>query len=313
MTVIVGVSFIVAVSQIYYNGIVENPDYPFELTRIKEHILMPLIFLLCEIAAIIIGFILSVIYPISEKRTFNKNSQFILKKLKPHIPLSGDKEFAEAHNKISKYELFRKCIWGFSFAIFFVSGISILLYAYNFSHYLDTHKDILNLVRNVMGWTLAGLLCGIIAIIVDNILLKREISIAKIAIKTGDKTTTPITKPVKKKAIIFSSIAASVVTVLAIIGYILVPIIAKSVLSLSQTIFYIVIFVIAALIAVGFTIFYVVKDYVPNNVSKILLYSSRAIIGITAIVFIVVGVLNDGANDVLKKAIEICTECIGLG
>ena len=32
-----------------------------------------------------------------------------------------------------------------------------------------------------------------------------------------------------------------------------------------------------------------------------------------AVVFIVVGIINGGANDVLLKAIVICTECIGLG
>lgn len=36
-------------------------------------------------------------------------------------------------------------------------------------------------------------------------------------------------------------------------------------------------------------------------------------IGIVAVVFIVAGILNGGASDVLLKAIAICTECIGLG
>ena len=29
--------------------------------------------------------------------------------------------------------------------------------------------------------------------------------------------------------------------------------------------------------------------------------------------FIILGVINGGANDVLVKAINLCTECIGLG
>ena len=32
-----------------------------------------------------------------------------------------------------------------------------------------------------------------------------------------------------------------------------------------------------------------------------------------AVAFIVIGIINGGATDVLQKAIEICTECIGLG
>lgn len=39
----------------------------------------------------------------------------------------------------------------------------------------------------------------------------------------------------------------------------------------------------------------------------------RTLIGIVALVFIVIGILNGGAMDVLLKAIAICTECIGLG
>ena len=39
----------------------------------------------------------------------------------------------------------------------------------------------------------------------------------------------------------------------------------------------------------------------------------RIILLITAIIFIVIGIWNGGAEDVLKKAIAICTECIGLG
>jgi len=39
----------------------------------------------------------------------------------------------------------------------------------------------------------------------------------------------------------------------------------------------------------------------------------RIALAVVAVIFIVVGVVNGGAEDVLKKAIAICTECIGLG
>ncbi|MBQ7139309.1 MAG: thioredoxin [Clostridia bacterium] len=39
----------------------------------------------------------------------------------------------------------------------------------------------------------------------------------------------------------------------------------------------------------------------------------RLLILCAAIVFILLGVMNGGAYDVLVKAINICTECIGLG
>lgn len=39
----------------------------------------------------------------------------------------------------------------------------------------------------------------------------------------------------------------------------------------------------------------------------------RGILLLAAVVFILLGVMNLGARDVLYKAIAICTECIGLG
>lgn len=39
----------------------------------------------------------------------------------------------------------------------------------------------------------------------------------------------------------------------------------------------------------------------------------RVILYVAAVVFILLGVMNGGARDVLYKAVNICTECIGLG
>ncbi len=40
---------------------------------------------------------------------------------------------------------------------------------------------------------------------------------------------------------------------------------------------------------------------------------ARAVVGCVAIAFVIAGAFNGGARDVLIKAINICTECIGLG
>ena len=39
----------------------------------------------------------------------------------------------------------------------------------------------------------------------------------------------------------------------------------------------------------------------------------RFVVFVCAVAFIVLGILNGGLHDVLVKAIQICTECIGLG
>lgn len=47
--------------------------------------------------------------------------------------------------------------------------------------------------------------------------------------------------------------------------------------------------------------------------SDITLWVARGIVFVVAVTFIILGIVNGGANDVLIKAINICTECIGLG
>lgn len=47
--------------------------------------------------------------------------------------------------------------------------------------------------------------------------------------------------------------------------------------------------------------------------SKITINVIRAVVLVVGVTFVVLGVLNGGANDVMIKAINICTECIGLG
>ncbi len=43
------------------------------------------------------------------------------------------------------------------------------------------------------------------------------------------------------------------------------------------------------------------------------LWIIRGALGVCALTFIIVGIFNGGAGDVLRKAINICMECIGLG
>ena len=46
----------------------------------------------------------------------------------------------------------------------------------------------------------------------------------------------------------------------------------------------------------------------PGNLRRV-----RAVLAAAAVLFIIAGILNGSAYDVLVKAIHICTECVGLG
>ena len=50
----------------------------------------------------------------------------------------------------------------------------------------------------------------------------------------------------------------------------------------------------------------------PASRSK-LVFGIRIAVALVAIIFIVLGIINGGMADVLSKAVNICTECIGLG
>ena len=39
----------------------------------------------------------------------------------------------------------------------------------------------------------------------------------------------------------------------------------------------------------------------------------RGAVAVFGVTFVVLGIFNEGVRDVLIKAINICTECIGLG
>ncbi|MBR2328874.1 MAG: thioredoxin [Clostridia bacterium] len=43
------------------------------------------------------------------------------------------------------------------------------------------------------------------------------------------------------------------------------------------------------------------------------MYIVRGAVLICAVVLIILGISNGSMNDVLGKAVQICTECIGLG
>ena len=315
MAAVVGVAFIVAASQVYYGGIAENPDYPFEIERIREHIVLPFALLLCFFAAVIVGIVLSIVFPVAEKRKAYKNNGKILKYMKSRIPTEGDDEYTGAKRALSKRETARICVWSAALAVFLVASVFILVYSFNITHYHtnELHSDILQLAKTVLSWTAASVAVGIAAVITDELLTKSAINYAKKAMVSGNKdAVAPVEEPAKKTTVTATVIIGIIVGV-ALLAYILAPIILKSAFSWSQTAIYLVVFAVAILAAVALVLYNIFKTRISAKTQKICLWVARAVVGITAITFIIVGIFNGGANDVLIKAINICTECIGLG
>ena len=315
LAVVVGVAFIIAASQVYYGGIAENPDYPFEIERIREHILLPFVLLLCFAAAVIGGIVLSIVFPIAEKRKTYKNNGKILERMKARIPSDGNDEYLGAKRALAKRETARIYVWAAALAVFFVTSIIILVYAFNITHYhADALKsDILELAKTVLISTAVSVVVGIAAIIADNVLTKSAIDFAKKAIVEGNKDTVAPMEETKNKPTVVSTVIIGIVVGVALLAYILAPIVIKSAFSWSQTAIYIAVFALAILAIGGLVSYSLFKDKISAKMQIICLWTARAVVGVTAITFILVGIFNGGANDVLIKAINICTECIGLG
>lgn len=118
----------------------------------------------------------------------------------------------------------------------------------------------------------------------------------------------------KRKVTIFSIASLAAMYALIVIMYIIAPSVLTAAMTKieSRRIIFLV-FLFLAVIASALALIASAKKYVPEKADKIILTVTRSAIGVTAISFIIAGVLNGGAGDVLIKAINICTECIGLG
>ena len=315
LAVVVGVAFIIAVSQVYYGGLADNPDYPFEIERIREHIVLPFALLMCFAAAVIGGVVLSIVFPVAEKRKAYKNNSKILNYMKGRIPTEGNEEFTKAKAALAKRETARICVWSVALLVFLIASVFILVYAFNMAHYdaNDLHGDILKLAKNVLSWTAASVIVGIAAVITDEALTQSAINYAKKAMVTGDKNTVAQIEEPKSKQTVAATVIIGAVVGVALLAYILAPIIVKSAFDWSQTVIYVVVFAVAILAIAALVLYGIFKNRISTKTQKICLWVARAVVGITAVTFILVGIFNGGANDVLIKAINICTECIGLG
>ena len=315
LTVAVGVAFIVAVSQVYYGGIAENPDYPYEIERIGQHIVAPFVLLMCWIAAIIGGVVVLIVTPAVDAKPTYVDDGNTLALLQKRLPSDGNEQFQQAATAYRKQQIARSVVWGAVLAVCLVAAILVLTHAYGISNYHanDLHGDMLIFARTVLIWTVVATVCAVVGVIVDGVFVKREIAAAKAMIVAGDRSTVPPRKQISRKMTVTATVVASVVATLAVLAYVLAPIVIRANLDVKQSAIYAVAFTVVALLGAAIAGYSVIKPYIPQKAEVITLWAARGVVLVAAITFIVVGIVNGGANDVFIKAINICTECIGLG
>lgn len=314
LTVIVGIVFIAQIAVLYYSGINEGLDVIYTVESINARLTLPLIFLCIWIAAIIVGFVLSVVFPIKEKRKAFRDDRKVLNLLISRMPNEGsNEEFEPTLKKIKKVRLFRIIVWSVTCAVLLVSAIFIMVYAYNPSNFHSDklREDVLLMVKNIIIWVALGLIFSIVAVVCEGIATKREIDLVKKAIAIGDKNST-LKKEQKSNKVITATIITGALSLFAVVLLILAPIIITRALNTPKHIALIAIFAVILVIS-GYLLWKWVRKNVPERSGKIMRLCARVAVGVVAVAFIIAGILNSGAGAVLTKAINICTECIGLG
>lgn len=387
LTVIVGLVFIIEIADLYYSAIAVDPSAsPYTVENISSHLVVPIVFLCIWIAAVIAAFVLSVVFPTKEAKVKYVNNERTLSLLKTKIRDKGNEGHVETIETMNKFETFRLMLRGMTLCILLSCASYILFYVYNPQNFhADGFKsDIMELVRSVLIWMALGFIFTVFASVVESIVIKWELSEAKVAISSGDKNSgfaeikprpliailmmifalacislmllvifafspigyraltgngSSVMPPVfiliglaaasivyilierfnkktdvnNKKTQIYCSVAAGAIALITVVLYIIAPPLLTMLMNkLSGSIVY---FVAPALILIiaGFVLYRTLTKFVPQKVERIMTIATRASIAIVAVSFIIAGIVNGGANDVLLKAINICTECIGLG
>ncbi len=313
LSVVVGIVFIAQIATFYYDGIAEGLEFIYTAERISPFLTLPLVFLCIWIAAIIAGFVLSVVFPIKEKRLTYRDDKKVLALLKSRMPESGNEEFTHAKQEIKKLEIIRIVAWGVICAVLLTCAILIMIYVYNPSNFHSDklREDVLIMVSNIWFLFFMSATYSIFAIAIEGIITKLETDLVKKAIASGDKNSVPQKKE-KGKSIIISTIITGAVSLFAVVLLILAPLMMTWTLNAPKHIALIAIFTLILIVS-GYILWKHVRKNVPEKWGKIMRLCARVAVGVVAVAFIIAGALNGGADSVLTKAIKICTECIGLG
>ena len=174
----------------------------------------------------------------------------------------------------------------------------------------------IDLVLKVLPYVVIGLLWGIVAFLIRDKIAERKINILKEE-KLFKVERKLIKQPhdERKNFISFTAIGILVGIICAsiVIGFLM-----------NFDLIPIVVIIAAIIVAIVLLVNFSKKEkkpsieksvdekrYIKNE--NIFIWIVRAIIFVVAVTFIILGVFNNGMKEVFVKAINICTECIGLG
>lgn len=253
MTVLVGVLLIAGAAEIYYSGPDGAGDY-YSRAIVGEKLKLLLAPVCVWIAAVVAGFVLSVVYPVRESRGKQNDPRGTVTRLSRRIPAEGEESCMRIY---CRAEWSRLILWSVCGAIGLVCAIMCAVYLVHTANFPadDLNPEILKMVANVLPWVAAAFLSCVVATVLDRFLAKKQLPAVRQLVAQGRGKELLPPSALEKRATAVSS-------------------------ALS---------------------------------SKWVLLGVRVAVFCLGVTFFLLGVFNQGARDVLIKAINICTECIGLG
>lgn len=264
LTVAVGILFIVQACGIFADaGYVQGGYTPETIGTRFLYICAPFFI---WIAAIIAGFVLSIIYPVQIKKTAINNSALALKRLTPQIPEGIGVGYVSNLKTVKSERTLRFAISITLSVICLVCIIISCIYLFNESNFkgISAHTAMFNMFKVVGQCLLLAILCSVVAVALTKFSIKIELNAVKslIANEKGAPARTDMQNPVDK----FADKVRAKTAVLT-----------------------------------------------NKKASKIIRLSVVSALGALAVTFIILGIFNGGVYAVWYKAMQICTECIGLG
>ena len=248
-TVALGVAFLAAVSDIYFGA--EEGAQIFTRENMNAHLFPCLIVFCVWVAAVIAGFVLSVVLPLQEKRKFKQAPEKTFARLKTRMPQGEGDEYRKNLAQVAKAEKIRLIVWCVCAAVCVALGVTVLCYVFDPTHFetTDFNAAVLNMAKLALPCVAVGFLCCIAAAIVERESAKRALPYLKNMIAAGGK-----------------------------------PLVSEQERAVA----------------------------LQKYEGRVLL-GVRIAVAVIGVALLVWGIFNGGADDVFIKAINICTECIGLG
>ena len=211
-TCALGIAFIAVALSIFADGNWQQGAYSSEI--VAERLFPVSIVFYLWIAAIIAGFVLSVVYPYNEK-TVNKIKESVtLKRLSLRTPEGSGEEYERDMRKIYVENRSRIIVYCVSAAICFAAAIASAVYMLNSAHFptgVVVNEAMLDMFANVGPWIFAAFGACIALTLYEKYSMLKEITILKSLITSnkGNPVKAADVKPVNAVLVKIKSVCSS--------------------------------------------------------------------------------------------------------